>query len=136
MWLEGSAPEQMPPGERLRSLLARPGVLQVPGAHHAQAGLLAKEASFEALCVSGGALTAGMGLPDLGKIVIWPVSSLRVAADAVRELYAQIRAEGGTDGMKGRMQTRAELYRTIGYHDYEALDGSIARSVLPSEAAE
>lgn len=302
MWLEGSAPEQMPPGERLRSLLARPGILRVPGAHHALAGLLAKEAGFEALYVSGGALTASMGLPDLGimtleelafftrtifratglplvadadtgygealnvmrtvreleaagaaavqledqelpkkcghlsdkrlvspeamaakiqaahrarnhalivartdaaalsldeaiararlyvdagadiifgealnsesdfrrftaevnapvlanmtefgrtpaftaaqfeefgcKIVIWPVSSLRVAAEAVRELYAHVRAEGGTEGMKGRMQTRAELYRTIGYHDYEALDGSIARSVLPSEAAE
>jgi hypothetical protein len=29
------------------------------------------------------------------------------------------------------MQSRRELYDTIGYHDYEALDGTIARSVLP-----
>ena len=67
------------------------------------------------------------------KVVIWPVSSLRVAARAIGELYAHIRAEGGTEGMKGRMQSRAELYRTIGYHDYEELDGRIARSVLPPE---
>jgi methylisocitrate lyase len=29
------------------------------------------------------------------------------------------------------MQTRAELYETIGYFDYEALDSQIARSTLP-----
>ena len=29
------------------------------------------------------------------------------------------------------MQTRQELYHTIRYADYEALDGSIARSVVP-----
>jgi methylisocitrate lyase len=31
-----------------------------------------------------------------------------------------------------RMQTRAELYATINYADYENLDASIARTVLPS----
>ena len=29
------------------------------------------------------------------------------------------------------MQTRAELYATIGYHDYEALDASIVKTVIP-----
>jgi len=29
------------------------------------------------------------------------------------------------------MQTRKELYETIGYYDYEALDGRIAKTVLP-----
>jgi methylisocitrate lyase len=33
------------------------------------------------------------------------------------------------------MQTRRELYELIGYHDYEALDDAIARSVLPDERA-
>ena len=33
--------------------------------------------------------------------------------------------------MIGEMQTRAELYKTIGYHDYEALDQSIISSVPP-----
>jgi hypothetical protein len=28
------------------------------------------------------------------------------------------------------MMTRAELYEVIGYYDYEALDASIARTVL------
>ncbi len=65
-------------------------------------------------------------------IVIWPVSSLRVAAKAMERLYAHIRAEGGTSGALDDMQTRAELYETISYFDYEELDGSIARSVLPT----
>ena len=30
-----------------------------------------------------------------------------------------------------RMQSRAELYDLIGYHDYEALDASIVETVVP-----
>jgi methylisocitrate lyase len=65
------------------------------------------------------------------RMVIWPVSSLRVAAKAQQELYAAIRRDGGAQAMVARMQTRAELYATLGYHAYEALDGSIVRTVLP-----
>ncbi len=69
---------------------------------------------------------------DMGyKMVIWPVSALRVAAKAQRDLYAAIRSDGGTHGMVQRMMTRAELYQTIGYHDYEALDASIVKSIAP-----
>ena len=65
------------------------------------------------------------------KIVIWPVSSLRVANKAQARLFAAIRRDGGTHKMLDEMQTRAELYDTIGYHDYEALDASIIASVVP-----
>ncbi len=65
------------------------------------------------------------------RMVIWPVSSLRVANKAQAELYAAIRRDGGTHGMVDRMQTRAELYETISYHEYEALDASIVRTVVP-----
>ena len=34
--------------------------------------------------------------------------------------------------LAGRMQTRAELYATIGYHEYEALDSTIAMSAIPN----
>jgi methylisocitrate lyase len=64
-------------------------------------------------------------------MVIWPVSSLRVANKASEDLYAAIRADGGTHNMVDRMQTRAELYDAIGLHAYEALDASIVRSVVP-----
>jgi len=65
------------------------------------------------------------------KMVIWPVSSLRVANKAQAELYAAIKRDGGTHNMVDRMQTRAELYDTIGLHDYEALDASIVRTIVP-----
>ncbi|MCA7120046.1 MAG: methylisocitrate lyase [Acidibrevibacterium sp.] len=69
---------------------------------------------------------------DMGyRMVIWPVSSLRVAAKAQAELYQAIRHQGGTQGMIERMQTRAELYATIGYQDYEALDHSIVTTIVP-----
>jgi methylisocitrate lyase len=288
-----------PAGDRFRALLARPGILPMPGAHNGQAALQARAAGFEALYLSGAAMTASMGLPDLGvitvdevcffirqiarsaglpllvdgdtgygealnvmhmvrsfedagaaavhiedqllpkkcghlndkkladphdmaakiaaarkarrhlyliartdaaasegidgavaraklfmaagadaifpealttaemfrtvaerlpgipllanmtefgrtpfftaaefeamgyKMVIWPVSSLRVANKAQEALYAAIRRDGGTQNMVDRMQTRAELYATIGYHDYEALDASIVTTIIP-----
>jgi methylisocitrate lyase len=46
-------------------------------------------------------------------------------------LYAAIRRDGGTQNMVDYMQTRAELYKTIGYHEYEALDASIVTTIIP-----
>ncbi|MFT3964529.1 MAG: methylisocitrate lyase [Sphingobium sp.] len=65
------------------------------------------------------------------KMVIWPVSSLRVANKAQAKLYAAIKRDGGTHTMVDEMQTRAELYDTIGLHDYEALDASIVKTIIP-----
>jgi methylisocitrate lyase len=65
------------------------------------------------------------------KMVIWPVSSLRVANKAQAELYAALRRHGSTESMIDRMQTRVELYDMIGYHAYEALDASIVQTVVP-----
>jgi methylisocitrate lyase len=64
-------------------------------------------------------------------MVIWPVSALRVANKAQQKLYAAIACDGGTQNMIEAMQTRAELYATIGLHDYEALDASIVQTVIP-----
>ncbi|MEK9753536.1 MAG: methylisocitrate lyase [Rhodospirillaceae bacterium] len=297
-WLEGNTRNPKPAGDRLRDLLARPEILRAPGAHNAMAGLLAKDAGFEALYISGGGVTTTLGLPDLGimsleelcfiikqvsratdlplivdgdvgyggslnamrtvqelemagaaavhiedqllpkkcghlndkrlvstdeaatkiaaarraathlviiartdaagvegvdaaiarakayreagaeisfadglktaeefrrfsaevggpclanmtefgktphfsakefqdfgyDIVIWPATSMRVAGYALRDLYAHIRAKDGTKGFEDRMLTRAESYKLIGYHDVEALDGSVARSLVP-----
>jgi methylisocitrate lyase len=65
------------------------------------------------------------------RMVIWPVSAFRVANKAQARLYAAIKRDGGTQNMIGDMQTRAELYDTIGYHQYEALDASIVATVVP-----
>ncbi|WP_158747092.1 methylisocitrate lyase [Acidisphaera sp. L21] len=286
-------------GDRLRALLARPGILRMPGAHNGMASLQAKQAGFEALYLSGAAMTASMGIPDLGmitvdevcffirqitrasglpvlvdgdtgygealncmhmvrsfedagaaavhiedqllpkkcghlndkkladpmdmaakvaacakarrhlvvlartdaaasegmdgavaraklfveagadaifpealhdaemfrefarrmpgvpllanmtefgrtpfftasefeemgyKMVIWPVSSLRVASKASAELYAAIAKDGGTQNKLDAMQTRKELYATIDYHGYESLDASLVATITP-----
>ena len=302
-WLEGNGADLEPAGIRLKKLIERPGILGVPGAHNGLAGMLAKEAGFEALYISGGAVTATMGLPDLGvmtleelcfvtrmvsrstdlplivdgdtgygealnamrvvkeleragagavhiedqvlpkkcghlndkrlitpedaaakigaavkarshlriiartdaaaveglegaisrarlyveagadvvfpdalasdedfrtfadavpgpkmanmtefgrtpyftdkqyqdmgyDIVIWPATSMRVAAAAFIELYAHIRDNGGAEGLIKKMPSRAEIYDTIKYYDYEALDQTIARSVVPDTPGE
>jgi methylisocitrate lyase len=299
-YLVGAELSTTPAGQRFRELLARPGILQTPGAHNGMAALQAKAAGFEALYLSGAAMTASMGIPDVGlitveevcffvrqiarasalplvvdgdtgfgealncmnmvraledagaaavhiedqllpkkcghlndkkiadpsdmaakvaaavkarrhlfiiartdaaanegmdgavaraklyldagadmifpealtsvemfkqfaarmpkdvplmanmtefgrtpyltasefealgyKLVIWPVSSLRVANKASEELYRALKRDGGTHTQIERMQTRTELYATIGYHDYEALDQSIVATVTP-----
>jgi len=65
------------------------------------------------------------------RMVIWPVSSLRVAARAQEELYRVLNRDGATAAMVEKMQTRTELYATIGYQEYEDLDASIIRTVVP-----
>lgn len=65
------------------------------------------------------------------RMVIWPVSAFRVANKAQERLFAALRRDGGAQNMLDRMQTRAELYATIRYHDYEALDASIVQTIVP-----
>jgi methylisocitrate lyase len=64
-------------------------------------------------------------------MVIWPVSSLRVANKAQADLFAALKRDGGTHNLIGQMQTRAELYDRIGLKDYEALDASIVETIVP-----
>lgn len=67
------------------------------------------------------------------RFVIYPVTSLRIAAKAIERAYSLIQATGTQKDMLGDMQTRQELYDLISYYDYEELDSSIAKTVLPSE---
>lgn len=62
------------------------------------------------------------------RMMLYPVSSLRVAAKAYEHVFEEIRGQGTQKGVLDQMQTRSELYRAIRYEDYEALDGTIARS--------
>src|SRR4051812_21060413 len=57
-------------GRRFRDLIERGGILQLPGAHNGMAAMQAKAAGFDALYLSGAAMTASMGLPDLGIITV------------------------------------------------------------------
>jgi methylisocitrate lyase len=69
------------------------------------------------------------------KMVIWPATSLRIAARAMEECYTVLAKEGTQASLVERMQSRRELYAVIRYEDYEALDATIARSVVPDHPA-
>ncbi|GCD55048.1 methylisocitrate lyase [Acetobacter pasteurianus] len=69
-YLVGKDLPQTPAGQRFRALLNKPGIMQIPGAHNGQAALQAKDNGFQALYLSGAAMSASMGLPDLGIITI------------------------------------------------------------------
>lgn len=64
------------------------------------------------------------------QLVIYPVTSLRVAAKAYERVFNAIRTKGTQKDVLEDMQTRKELYETIHYYDYEALDEKIARTKL------
>ncbi|ASB86845.1 methylisocitrate lyase [Bacillus sonorensis] len=64
-------------------------------------------------------------------MVIYPVTSLRAAAKAYERVFAEIYEKGTQKGVLKDMQTREELYDAIHYYDYEQLDESIAKTVLP-----
>jgi len=55
---------------RLRDLLQPGKTLKVPGTQEPLAALLAKRVGFEALYLSGAALSASKGLPDLGVLTL------------------------------------------------------------------
>ncbi len=57
-------------GEQLRHMLETPGIVQMPGAHNGLAALKAKAIGFKALYLSGAAMSAPMGLPDLGILTL------------------------------------------------------------------
>lgn len=62
-------------------------------------------------------------LEDLGyRLVIFPVTTLRVAAKAVERLLGELKALGTSRESLGAMQTRAQLYDLLRYEAYERLD--------------
>ena len=58
-------------------------------------------------------------------IVIYPVTTLRLAMFAVEHGLAAIEAEGTQSSLLDRMQTRTELYDVIRYEDYNQFDQSL-----------
>lgn len=68
---------------------------------------------------------------DMGvRMVIYPVTSLRVAAKAYERIFNLIKKKGTQKEGLIDMQTRKELYETISYYDFEALDNQIAKTIL------
>lgn len=69
---------------------------------------------------------------DMGyQMVIYPVTSLRVAAKAYERIFHLIMETGSQKDGLADMQTRKELYETISLHAFEELDENIAKTILP-----
>lgn len=55
---------------------------------------------------------------DVG-LVLYPLSAFRAMNKAAANVYGAIRRDGTQKNVIDTMQTRMELYESIGYHDYE-----------------
>ncbi|MDQ0273195.1 methylisocitrate lyase [Cytobacillus purgationiresistens] len=67
------------------------------------------------------------------QMVIYPVTSLRVAAKAYEAIFNTIKERGSQQEALTSMQTRKELYETISYYKFEDLDSELAKTVLQEE---
>ncbi|MBM3559758.1 MAG: methylisocitrate lyase [Alphaproteobacteria bacterium] len=130
--------------EGLEGAIARARLYAEAGADIVFADALASEADFRAFVAGSGAPVLA-NMTEFGRtpaftarqfnefgcrIVIWPVTSLRIAAAAVDALYRHIREHGGPAALRGQMLSRAALYEVIGYDAYAALDAAIATGAL------
>jgi methylisocitrate lyase len=53
------------------------------------------------------------------RLVLYPLSAFRAMSRAALAVYGAVRKEGTQKSVVDLMQTRAELYEVLGYHDYE-----------------
>jgi methylisocitrate lyase len=59
-------------------------------------------------------------LGDAGvRLALYPLSAFRASARAALNVYQALRERGTQKDVVDTMQTRAELYDVLGYHDYE-----------------
>lgn len=65
-------------------------------------------------------------------IILYPLSAFRAANKAALEVYQHIRTKGTQKECIARMQTRDELYRSIGYYAYEKKLDELFHSKKPA----
>jgi methylisocitrate lyase len=59
-------------------------------------------------------------LRDAGvRLALYPLSAFRAMSRAAEMVYGALRANGTQNDVLDLMQTRAELYDVLGYHEYE-----------------
>src|SRR5690625_529350 len=108
-WIVDQQSSQATLAEQLQTLIKEKSILQIPGAHDAMAALVAKNAGFTALYLSGGAYTASKGLPDLGIVTSTEVADR--ARDLVRatNLPVLVDIDTGFGGVLNVARTAREM---------------------------
>ena len=100
--------------ERLRELLAQPGIIRSLGAHDVFTALIVEQAGFETVFIGGFGTSASMlGLPDLNFL------TLTEMADAVRRMAARVSVPVIADGDTGHgdlhnVQRTVRMFETAG----------------------
>ncbi|HVY82790.1 MAG TPA: methylisocitrate lyase [Steroidobacteraceae bacterium] len=69
------------------------------------------------------------------RMVLYPLSAFRAMSRAAETVYNAIRREGTQKNVVPLMQTRAELYETLGYLDYEKKLDELFGAASPPPAA-
>jgi methylisocitrate lyase len=60
---------------------------------------------------------------DLGyRLVLFPVTALRMATKAIERVLAELRTHGSQRGLVDQMHTRQQLYDLLRYEEYEQRD--------------
>jgi methylisocitrate lyase len=67
------------------------------------------------------------------RLVLYPLSAFRAQAKAALAVYGAIRRDGTQKKVLDLMQTRAELYDVLGYHEYEQKLDELFGKQAPSE---
>ena len=116
-----------PAGERFRTLVEGPGIVEIPGAHNGMAALQAKAAGFGSLYLSGAAMTASMGIPDLGFITVDEVAFF------VRQLARASGLPVLVDGDTGYGETLNVMHMVRTFEDAGAAAVQIEDQLLPKK---
>ncbi|WP_417614987.1 methylisocitrate lyase [Oceanisphaera sp.] len=77
-------------------------------------------------------------LADAGvAMVLYPLSAFRAMSLAAERVYRELIGKGHQRDLLEQMQTREQLYKTLGYHEYEAkLDALFASSAADKKGAQ
>ncbi len=114
-------------GLRLRQLLERPGAVLMPGAHNGLAAIQARDAGFEALYLSGAAMSASMGLPDVGIITIDDVCFF------IRQVVSATNLPVLVDGDTGHGEALNVAYMVRAFEGAGAAAVHIEDQILPKK---
>lgn len=108
-WIVDQGARQEALAKKFSTIMHEEDILQIPGAHDAMAGLMAKKAGFDALYLSGGAFTASKGLPDLGMITSTEVAERAQEIVRATNLPILVDIDTGFGGVLNVARTAAEM---------------------------
>lgn len=97
------------PIKALRKELEGEGIIKMPGAHDAMAALLAHKVGFSSIYLSGAALTASLGMPDLGVLTLTELANRTREIVRASRLPVLVDAYTGYGGVLNTTRTVREL---------------------------